>query len=107
MFFGMTNSPPTFQNMMNDILKDVIDKGIVIVFIDDILIFMEDEEHHDEIVEEVLKRLKENDLFLKLEKCEFEKKEIEFLGMIIGVTSHIRNSKELHRKQNIGPPQIF
>ena len=79
----MTNSPPTFQNMMNDILKDVIDKGIVIVFIDDILIFMENEEHHDEIVEEVLRRLKENDLFLKPEKCEF-KKEIEFLGMIIG-----------------------
>jgi len=50
MFFGMTNSPPTFQNMMNDVLKDVIDKGIVIVFIDDILIFTEDEEHHDEIV---------------------------------------------------------
>jgi len=84
MFFGMTNSPPTFQNMMNNILKDVVDKGIVIVFVDDILIFMEDEEHHDEIVEEVLKRLTENDLFLKLEKCEFKKKEIEFLGMIIG-----------------------
>jgi len=49
----MTNSPPTFQNMMNDVLKDVIDKGIVIVFIDDILIFTEDEEHHDEIVEEI------------------------------------------------------
>jgi len=65
MFFGMTNSPSTFQNMMNDILKDVIDKGIVIVFIDDILMFMENKEHHDEIVEEVLKRLKENDLFLK------------------------------------------
>ena len=69
---------------MNDVLKDVIDKGIVIVFIDDILIFMEDEEHHDEIVEEVLKRLKENNLFLKLEKCGFKRKEIEFLGMIIG-----------------------
>jgi len=80
----MTNSPPTFQNMMNDILKDVIDKGIVTVFIDNILIFMEDEEHHDEIVEEVLKRLKENDLFAKPEKCEFKKKQIEFLGMIIG-----------------------
>ena len=59
---------------MNGILKDVIDKGIVIVFIDDILIFMEDEEHHDEIVEEVLKRLKENDLFLKLEKYEFKRR---------------------------------
>jgi len=47
----MTNSP-TFQNMMNDVLKDVIDKGIVIVFIDNILIFMEDEECHDKIVEE-------------------------------------------------------
>jgi len=46
----MTNSPPTFQNRMNDVLKDVIDKGIVIVFIDNILIFMEDEEHHDELV---------------------------------------------------------
>jgi len=78
MFFGMTNSLPTFQNMMNDVLKDVIDKGIVVVFID------KDEEHHDEIVEEVLKGLKENDLFLKLEKSEFKKKEIEFLGMIIG-----------------------
>ena len=48
----MTNSPPTFQNMMNDVLKDVIDKGIVIVFIDNILIFMEDKEHHNKIVEE-------------------------------------------------------
>jgi len=84
MFFGMTNSPPTFQNMMNDESKDVIDKGIVIVFIDDILIFKEDEEHHDEIVEEVLRSLKENDLFLKPEKCEFKKKKIEFLGIIIG-----------------------
>jgi len=84
MFFGMTNSPPTFQNIMNDVLKDVIDKGIVIVFIDNILIYMEDEEHHDEIVEKVLKRLKENHLFLKPEKCEFKKKEIEFLGMVIG-----------------------
>jgi len=80
----MTNSPPTFQNMMNNVFKDVIDKSIVIVFIDNILIFTDDEEHHDEIVEEVLKRLKETDLFLRPEKCEFKKKKIEFLGMVIG-----------------------
>ena len=69
MFFGMTNSLLTFQGMMNDILKEEIDCGIVIIFIDDILIFMESEEGHDEIVKEVLKKLKENDLFLKAEKC--------------------------------------
>jgi Reverse transcriptase (RNA-dependent DNA polymerase) len=50
MFFGMTNSPSTFQNMMNDIMKDLIDHGVVIVFIDDILIYMETEEGHDDIV---------------------------------------------------------
>src|SRR5277367_2944244 len=84
MFFGMTNSPPTFQNMMNDILKEEIDRGVVIVFIDNILIFMEGEEGHDEIVKEVLRKLKENDLFLKAEKCTFGAQEIEFLGLIIG-----------------------
>jgi Reverse transcriptase (RNA-dependent DNA polymerase) len=50
MFFGMTNSPSTFQNMMNDIMKDLIDCGVVIVFIDDILIYTETEEGHDDIV---------------------------------------------------------
>jgi Reverse transcriptase (RNA-dependent DNA polymerase) len=50
MFFGMTNSPSMFQNMMNDIMKDLIDCGVVIVFIDDMLIYMETEEGHDGIV---------------------------------------------------------
>jgi Reverse transcriptase (RNA-dependent DNA polymerase) len=50
MFFGMTTSPSTFQNMMNDIMKDLIDHRVVIVFIDDILIYMETEEGHDNIV---------------------------------------------------------
>ena len=55
MFLGMTNSPPTFQNMMNDILKEEIDCGVVIVFIDDILIFTENKEGHEEIVKNVLR----------------------------------------------------
>jgi Reverse transcriptase (RNA-dependent DNA polymerase) len=83
MFFRMTNSPSTFQNMMNDIMKDLIDHGVVIVFIDDILIYMETEEGHDDIVQEVLQKLQENDLFLKVEKCIFKAWEIKFLGMII------------------------
>ncbi|KAG5633026.1 hypothetical protein H0H81_012171, partial [Sphagnurus paluster] len=65
MYFGLNNSPPTFQNMMNDIFHDM--SVVVIIYIDDILVFTESEEGHDEIVLEVLKRLEENDLFLKPE----------------------------------------
>jgi len=69
MFFGMTNSPATFQAMMNKILRDMINEGKVVAFVDRMLIGTETKEEHDEIVEEVLKRLEENDLYIKLEKC--------------------------------------
>ena len=68
MFFGLTNSPATFQAMMNDLLRDLVVEEKVAVFIDDIMVVMETEEGHDEIVEEVLRRLEENDLFVKPEK---------------------------------------
>jgi len=70
MFFGMTNSPATFQAMMNKILRDLINKGKVVAFVDNVLVETETEEGHNEIVEEILKRLEENDLYIKLEKCE-------------------------------------
>ena len=81
MYFGLMNSPATFQTMMNSIMRDLIDQGVVVVYIDDILIFTKTEKEHDKIVEEVLKRLEENNLFLKPEKCVFKEKEIEFLGL--------------------------
>ena len=84
MFFGMTNSPATFQVMMNEILRDLINKGKVAVFVDDILVGMETEERHDEIVEEILKRLEENDLYIKSEKYVWKVWKIGFLGIIIG-----------------------
>ena len=68
MFFGMTNSPAIFQGMMNKILRDMINKGKVAAFVDDILIGTEMEEGHDEIVKEVLRRLEKNDLYVKPEK---------------------------------------
>lgn len=83
MFFGLTNSPATFQTMMNEIFSDLIDEGVVIVFIDDILIFTRDLHHHREVVKRVLEILERNDLYLKAEKCEFEKEKIEYLGLII------------------------
>jgi len=68
MFFGLTNSPATFQVMINDILRDLINTEEVAVFMDDVLVGTEEEERHDEIVEEVLKRIEENDLYVKPEK---------------------------------------
>ena len=69
MFFGMTNLPAIFQVMMNEILRDLINKGEVATFVDDILVGTETEEGYDKIVEEILRRLEENDLYIKPEKC--------------------------------------
>ena len=69
MFFGLTNLPATFQAMMNELLRDLINTGKVATFIDDVIIGTETEEEHDEIVAEVIRRLEENDLYVKLEKC--------------------------------------
>ena len=84
MFFGMTNLPATFQVMMNEILRDMINKGKVAAFVDDVLVGTETEEWHDEIVEEVLKRLEENDLYIKPEKCVWKVRKIGFLEVVIG-----------------------
>ena len=69
MFFGLTNSPVTFQAMMNELLRDLINTGKVAAFIDNIIVGMEDEEGHDKLVAEIIKRLEENDLYMKPEKC--------------------------------------
>jgi len=84
MFFGMTNSPATFQAMMNEILRDLINEGKVTAFVDDVLVGTETEKKHDEIVEEILRRLEENDLYIKPEKCVWKVRKIGFLGVIIG-----------------------
>jgi len=83
MFFGMTNSPTTFQTMMNNIFRTLIVEGIVVVYLDDILIFTRTEEKHERAVRRVLKVLAEHKLFLCPEKCEFHRKEIEYLGLVI------------------------
>jgi len=69
MFFGLMNLPVTFQTIINNILRDLINTGEVATFMNNILIGTEEEEKHDGIVEEVLKRIKENDLYIKPEKC--------------------------------------
>jgi len=83
-FFGITNSPTMFQAMMNEILRDLINEGKVAASVDDVLVGTDMEEGHNEIVEEILRRLKENDLYIKLEKCVWKARKIGFLGVVIG-----------------------
>ena len=70
MFFGLTNSPTTFQTMINDIFHNLINKGNVATFIDNVLVETETEEGHNELMEEILKWLEEHGLYVKPEKCE-------------------------------------
>jgi len=93
MFFRLTNSPDTFQAMMNELLRDLTNTGKVAVFIDDVIVGTETEERHDELVAEVIKRLEENDLYMKPEKCKWKVKEVEFLGVVIGLEG-IKMEKE-------------
>ena len=83
MYFGLCNSPTTFQKMMNEIFHNMSD--VCMVYIDDLMIFTstDDQEEHDRIVLELLKQLQYNDLFVKPEKCRFRVREVDFLGMII------------------------
>jgi len=83
MFFEITNSPATFQAMMNKILRDLINERKVAVFVNDVLVGTETEEGHDEIVEEILRRLEENNLYIKPEKCVWKARKIRFLEIII------------------------
>ena len=84
MFFGLCNSPSTFQRMMNDILRELIDEGHVIVYLDDILIFSDSIDEHRRLTFRVLSKLQEHKLCLKPEKCFFDQKEVQYLGLIVG-----------------------
>ena len=73
MFFSLINSSATFQTMMNEILRDLVNTGKIASFIDDVIVETEEEteeeEGHDKVVKEVIKMLEENDLYVKPEKC--------------------------------------
>jgi hypothetical protein len=80
--FGLTNAPAYFMYLMNKVFMEYLDK-FVVVFIYDILIFSKNEGDHDEHLRVVLQKLRENQLYAKLSKCEFWLKEVSFLGHII------------------------
>ena len=83
MFFGLCNSPTTFQQFMNDSFRDMIAEGWLVIYMDDLLIASSDPKTHAERTCRVLQRMTELDLHLKLEKCQFDVPEVEYLGIII------------------------
>src|ERR1700744_5772547 len=83
MFFGLRNLPATFQAMMDNYFRDMIEQGWIAIYMDDILIHAHTKEELRNRTKQVLERLKKHDLYLKPEKCKFERTEVEFLGTII------------------------
>ena len=77
--FGLTNAPATFYNLMNDVFYEYVD-CFVVVYLDDIVIYSESLEDHMEHLTKVLSKLREHQLCVKKEKCEFARQEILFLG---------------------------
>jgi len=93
MFFGLTNSPTMFQVMMNELLQDLINTEKVAAFIDDIIVGMDMEEGHNKLVAEIIRRLEENNLYIKLEKYKWKVWKVGFLEVVIG-PDRIKMEKE-------------
>ena len=93
----LTNSPAMFQIIINDLIRDMIEVGDVVAFIDDIMVGMETKERYNKIVEEVLRRMAENHLFVKPEKYMWKVREVGFLGIIIGPDGMRMEKKKVQR----------
>ncbi|KAJ9523472.1 hypothetical protein QJQ45_007163 [Haematococcus lacustris] len=82
--FGLTNAPATFQRVMNRVFEKQLKEGFVLVYLDDILVMSSSPEEHAMHLKEVLQVMKDNQLYAKLSKCDFNRPELKFLGHIVG-----------------------
>ena len=105
MSFGLTNAPAYFMYLMNKVFMEYLDK-FVVVFIDVILVFSKNEEEHKEHLRLVLQKLRENQLYAKLTKCEFWLKEVAFLGHVISNGGVVVDPSKVEDVLKWGPRQI-
>ena len=106
MFFGLCNSPATFQAYMNHTFCDFIDEGWLIIYMDDMLIHSSNDlALHQERTKRVLKRLHEQRLALKLSKCAFNSTKVEYLGLLISPGSIKMDPTKLNAIRNWNPPK--
>jgi len=106
MFFGLMNSPAMFQTMMNEILWDLINTGKVVSFMDNVIIGTEREEEYDELVEEVVRRLAEKNLYIKLEKYKWKMKEVGFLEVVIGLEGYKNGKRKSERSARLANTKV-
>jgi len=102
--FGLVNAPATFQAMMNKILREFLDHGVV-VYLDDILIYSETEEEHIKLVKKVLVRLEEHQLAVSVTKSVFHVKSVEFLGYIVGIDGVTMSERKVESVRNWRAPR--
>jgi len=104
MSFGLTNAPAYFMYLMNKVFMEYLDK-FVVVFIDDILVFSKNEEEHEEHLRLVLQKLRENQLYAKLSKCDFWLREVSFLGHVISDGGIAVDPSKVQDVLNWNPPK--
>ena len=102
--FGLKNSPITFQQTMNDVLRDLITK-CCIVYVDDIIVFSKDFDSHMAHLQQVFDRLEKANLTLKLSKCQFAVKEVKYLGHVLSPQGILPDPDKLSIVQNWQPPK--
>ena len=106
MSFGLTNAPATFQTLMNDIFRDLLDV-CVIVYLDDILVYSKNKEEHEQYLRQVLQRLKDNQFYARLSKCTFFTNSIEYLGHIVDGDGLRPNSQLVQALMDFPQPRIL
>lgn len=102
--FGLTNCPATFQQCMNEVFKDYLNK-FVLVYLDDILVYSKSAEEHEEHLRLVLQRLREHKFYANIRKCKFNQHEVEFLGHIVGANGVKVDPRKVKTVQEWPVPQ--
>ena len=106
MFFGLCNSPATFQAYMNHTFHNFINEGWLIIYMDDMLIHSSDDlALHQERTKHILERLREQRLTLKLSKCAFDTMEVEYLGLLISPGAIKMDPTKLAAIKDWAPPK--
>ena len=110
--FGLVNAPATFQRMMNIILREFLDHGVV-VYLDDILIYSNNMEDHIKLVQKVLDKLEQHDLAVSLMQSVFHKEAVEFLEYIVKTSAvtmserKVQSIREWAHPRSVKEVQIF